>query len=456
VIEIEQTAMWADVKKIFEEGEKPVKFEWTATLHTVDDDVEIVKVITVDSVRDYANKIAHRTHIEMIMPLGDYVKRLYPYRNNMELTLRRIRQTESGDAIYPGARPEEDRYKAIFLMKYNKNIRGGEYDSFDKESLDNMDIVTVKLQLIQLPFEPIRIKTMGGSFQGVTPENFIRAALAGESLKVIADGKPVLDGINIVPPDNTKARDHYVIPHNTPIHAIPTLIHEKMGGVYSAGIGTYFQTYRGKRMWFVYPLYNTTRFKEDVPKVVFYSVPQQRFMGVERTYRVESDMLYVACTSKKNYSDSGETDLMDSGSGFRMADSRAFMKKPVEITEDGPVGARKRLNFEVAIKDRADGLNYAPQADSQISSNPYAQTSRVIARAGARIDLTWENSVPQLLYPGMPAKFVYLLKDQVKEVEGVVLFAHTVTQLAGQGISVHSYKTSTQIVLFVSDIYEES
>lgn len=454
MIEIEQTAMWADVKKIFNEGSKPVKFEWSATLHTVDDDVDVTKVVTIDSVRDYVSKITHRTHVEMIMPLGDYVKRLYPYRDNMELTLRRIRLTEAGDSIYPGAQPEEERYKAIYLIKSNKNIRGGEYDSFDKVTLDNMEIVTVKLQLLQLPFEPLRVKTTGGSFKGLSPEAFIRATLAGESLKVIADGKPVLEGFNIIPPDNTAPRAHYVIPHNTPIYAIPTLLQEKMGGVYSAGIGTYFQSYKNKKMWFVYPLYNTTRFKEDVPKVIFYAVPKQRFMGVDRTYRVEGDILYVAVTSDKNYSDSGETDLMDTGSGFRMADARAFMKKPVEMTEEGPVGARKRLNTEIAIKDRPDGLNYAPTSDSQISSNPYAQTSRVIARAGARIDLTWENSIPQLLYPAMPCKYVYLMKDKIKEVEGVVLFAHTVIQMDGTGINVHSYKTTSQIVLFVSDIYE--
>ena len=456
MIEIEQTAMWADVKKIFEDPEKPVKYEWTATMHTVDEDFDVAKLITIDSVRDYVNKITHRTHVEMVMPLGDYVKRLYPYRDNMELTLRRIRLCESGEAIYPGAVPEEERYKAVFLVNVNKNIRGGEYDSFDKNSLDLMELVTVKLQLLQLFFEPVRIKTVGGVFKNCTPEQIIRGVIGGESLLIEADGKPVVQAIDVVSPDNTDKRAQYVFPHNTPYWSVPTLVQERMGGVYSSGIGTYFQVFREKKTWFIYPLYNTKRFKEDVYKVIFFSVPQQRFTGVERTYRVEDKITYIACTSDKNYSDSGETDLMDSGSGFRMADARAFMKKPVEMTEEGPVGARGRLNFEIAIKDRPDGLNYAPKAEVEISSNPFAQTSRVIARAGARIDLTWENSVPQLLYPGMPAKFCYMLKDKLKEVEGVVLFAHTVIQQAGTGFNIRAYKTTTQITLFVSDIYNES
>lgn len=446
---LEKTPIWAAVRKIFAEDQKPVRFAYTAKIHTVKEDFDVMKIVNIDIVRDYVNNIGDVVMIELIMPMGDYVKRFFPYRTNMELTIFRKQLEEVGEMFKKNAKTEAERFKVVFLPTQNPNIKGSDLESFNQETLDHMNMITVKLQLLNRCLEPLRIKTTSGIYKEKTNEEVIRGLLMGESLKVLVDGKPSVDGIDIIPPDNPETHHHIIIPQGTTLTSIPTFCQEKMNGVYNTGVGNYMQTYQGKRYWFVYPLYDTKRFNDDVKKAIFYVVSSKRYPSVERSYRESGDTVFIAITTEKTYKDNAETDQMNEGSGFRMADARSFLKKPVSITEEGPVGIRKRLNFEVAFKDRTDNLNHAPLANRKISRNPFAETSQVMKRNGGRVDLTWNNSNPSLIYPGMPCKYIYMEGNTLIEKEGVILFCHSVVQLQGQGILAKAHTTTSQLTLFV-------
>lgn len=71
---LEKTPIWMAVRKIFSESQKPVRFAYTAKLHTVDEDFDVMKIVTIDIIRDYLNNIGDAITIEFIMPLGEYAK----------------------------------------------------------------------------------------------------------------------------------------------------------------------------------------------------------------------------------------------------------------------------------------------------------------------------------------------------------------------------------------------
>lgn len=451
-MELEKTPIWADVKKVLNDGPKPIRYEYVAKLHTEVNDINLMKVVMVDIVRDFVNNIGDTIFIEVMIPLGDYVKDLYPYRTNLELTLIRKQLFEVGDIVPKDAVIEQERYKAVFLPGENVHPNASDYAQIDRQSLNLMDIRHVKFQLMNRSLEPIRIKTTGGIFKNSRNEDVIRSVIMNESNKILLDGKPCCDGIQMVPSDNQEVKRHVVIPQGTLIPGLPTFCHEKMNGVYTAGIGTYFQTYNQKRLWFVYPLFNTQRFNENVNKAVFFAVPTHRFTAIERTYRKQGTVVYILTTSTKVYKDHAETEYMDKGVGFRMTDARPMMKKPVKITTDGPVGMRGNLNNEVSIKSRVDDLNFAPVAETTISSNPFAQYSRILQRNGGRLDLVWENADIREIYPGMPCKYVFMVDNVLKEVKGVVLFCHGVAQMENKGVSDNVHRMHCQITLFVEQI----
>jgi hypothetical protein len=448
-MDITKTILWAEVNRIIQQPAPLVLYRYTALVHTVNKDLTTMKVLNVDYIRDYANNIGDVNHIVVVMPVGEYIHNVYPYRNNLELTLVRepLNSTVGSNA---GNNPVSmERYKAVFLSEENPSLSGISAGLTNKTSQDLAAIIEIKFQLINRDLEPLRIKTMGGTFNNITADKLIYGIMAGESLKILVDGKPVIDAVDVVKPDNLEVKKHVIIPHGTLLHSVPTFIQHKMGGVYNSDIGTYLQVYKEKRTWFVYPLFNTDRFKSNSPKIIFYNIPKERYTGIEKTFRVAGDTTYVIATSDVSYHDDAENSHLNSGVGFKLTDAKAMMAKPVTMTAEGPVGARANLNTEVALKARADTLNYAPNASDGISSNPFVEYSKVQQKNGSLINITWEHSDGSIIYPGQPCKLVLLENGFLNELEGVVVYNHLVIQLNGSGVFASQHKTTSLLTLFL-------
>lgn len=451
-MDLERTPIWADIRKILNDGPKQTRFEYYAIIHTEKKDIEAMKMVMLDVVRDYVKNVGDETFVEVVLPLGDYTYDVYPYRDNLEITIQRKPLREIGSLVNTGSPIQQERYKAIFLPDENPQPSISDNVQFSKETLNIKNILHLKFMLMNRSLEPLRIKTTGGIFKKTQIKNVIETLMVKESNKVLLNGKSSIDGIQFRPPDNTDVRNHVIIPHGTTLTSVPTFCQEKMNGVYTAGIGTYLQTYNDKVLWFIYPLYNTDRFKENVNKAVFYSVPAQRYTGIERTYRKQGSVVYILSSSNKKYTDQADTDNMDKGIGFRLTDARSMMKKPIEINENGPIGRRGQLNSEVSLKDRDDNLNYAPIADRAISSNMYAQFSRIAERNGGTIQVVWENCDIREIYPGMPCKYVFMKNDTLTELEGVILYCHGVVRMEQEGITSKAHKSQCIVGLFVKKL----
>lgn len=417
-------------------------------LHTEKEDIPVVKVLSVDTVRDYANHVGDHVKLIFQMPLGEYMTRLYPYRTNLEFTIKVLTLFETTGEINPKVPVEVRRYKAVFLTEENPQLVTSDLEQYDAETANKTTILDVKLDLLDRSLEAIRVKTVTNNFQQCTPKKIIHNILVGESQKFLIDGKPAVDGIDIVEPDNSQARAHTLIPNGTLVTGIPTFLQQKMGGVYSTGIGTYLQTYAKKKLWFVYPLFALKRFDEAKDdRLIIYALPEEKFPSLDRTFRVDGKILSVITTSTKRYQDTADLEFMNKGVGFRMADADAFMKKPVELTEEGPRGSRGRLNYEVAAENRKDNLNYAPVLPSGASSNPFKEYSRINSRQVAKVDFIWENADETLLYPGMPCKYVFLDAGKIVELKGTVVFVHALTALQGNSIQSTIYRTSCAVTI---------
>lgn len=449
--QIEDSPIWAEVKNITKSGPNPIKFEYKGMVHNEKEDIPILKIVSIDVMRDYVNNIGDRRVIEFKVGMGDYQARIYPYRTNLEFSIKKIQLKESTGSKDPNAKQVIERFKAVFMPKANPHMATTELSMIDIESLNKTDFVSCKLELLDRSLEPLRIKMVTGVFRNVTAKQIIVSVLGGESQKVQVDGKSSIDGIDVVEPDNASISNHIVLKDGLHITALPTFLQEYMNGVYNAGIGTYLQTYNNMKIWFVYPLFNTERFNNDLNRVVFYSIPQEKLPGIDRTYQVDGSLVKILVNSTRKYKDAAETDYMNHGVGFRQANANSFMKKPVQMTDKGPVGTRTNLVNEVAITNRNDGLNYAPVVSDSISSNPFREYSKVLARAVSRIDLVWENGNADLIYPGMPCKYVFLNNKNVPvELLGCILSIHSFTSMQDMGIANNIYKNVCHMTIVVT------
>lgn len=446
-VDFRDTPLWSDVESVITNGPKLVTFTSEIRIHTEKGDFNVLKVIEFQEKADYVQDFCASAFIRFYIGLGDFVYKLQPFRNMLEVTIRKVPQTFN-EIPDPEAIIESVRYRAIMSSDKNSSITGKRVGNLDYNTLQTSnDLVEVCLELLDRNIEVLRVATVPGyAYRDVTPKQLISGLLVGQSQKYLVDGKPAIQALNFVEPDNSAPMKTAIIESNTKIANIPTFVQEKMSGVYSTGLGTFYQRVNDIPAWFVYPLFNNLRFDQGGERLVIFAVPEGTLSGMDKTYRRAGQVTYIVATGNNNYSDDSQvSDLNSNGVGFRQTDASAIITKPVELTTNGPITDRARLNREVAGRDRRDGVFYAPSVKPSV--NPFKDYSRTAAQLSSTLEMIWENSNSDLILPGMPCKYVFMDSGEYREIKGTVLGKYTVSALSGAAGTTSTYRTSTALKL---------
>lgn len=440
-----KTPVWLDIQNTVLSGPKQVDFDVEVRINTAKNTISTLKVDEIEELCDYAQDTGGSIFISFFMPVGDYAYKLYPFRDLLEVMVRKIPQAE-GMGEDTEATVTSVIYRGILNMDRNPKITGTRAETLDYQTLQtSKDIVKVTLELVDRNYELLRSQTVyGQSYRQVTPTKLISGLMVGESQKLIISGVPAIQGFDMVTADNSANMGDIIVP-TMKIGNVPTYVQEKLAGVYNAGMGTFYARYKNIPSWFVYPLYNVKRFEDDVERVVFFIAPENELSGLDRTYKKSGKVLYVAITGGTTYDDDSQIGDLNNGVGIRQADADGIFSKPVDMTANGPVADRARLNREVANRPREDGIYYAPS--SAPSANPFKNYSEVAQRQVSNVNIVWENAQPDLIYPGMPCKYVFMSGGEYIELKGTVLGKYARSTLIGAAATSRSYRTSCTLGL---------
>lgn len=439
------TPLWLDIEQIAKSGPKNGKFDIDMRINTAKGVFPALKIIELEEKCDYAAETGGSMFVTFYMGVGDYTYKLYPFRDLIEVTLRKIPQNEEmGQET--NANASSVIYRGILDIQKNPRVTATRTASLDYQTLQtSKEMVTVTLELVDRNFEVLRNLTVpGNTYREVTPSKLIAGLMVGQSQKIHVSGAPAIQGFDMFEADNSESMGDIIVP-TMKVANVPTFVQEKLSGVYNTGMGTFFARYNGIPSWFVYPLFNVKRFDTDVERVVFFVAPPNELSGLDRTYRKAGKVLYVAITGGSNYDDDSQIGDLNQGVGIRQADANGIFNKPVQMTPEGPLADRARLNREVANRERPDGLYYAPTSAPSI--NPFKNYSEVAQRQVSNANIVWENAQPDLIYPGMPCKYVFMNAGNYSEIKGTVLGKYARSTLIGAAATSSSYRTSCTLGL---------
>jgi len=428
---VERSLLYPDITDILAtHTDKYVSsFNTIVKLHTEEKDLDytdLINIAGINVLRDYVTNITDYIEIKLTIPLGLFIYEVYPYLDNIEVTLITQKQ------LYKGKNPVtiSERYKAVYLIDKNTAIPTN--TSISKFDLDQQLPAVIVLQLIDRSAETIRIKTTQGNFHNrvnisnkdMSPKAFLKSILSEETNKILIENNPPLDSIQIEEPDNKEQLKSIVIPSYTRLIELPEHIQNKSIGIYNAGIGCYIQRF-GKnyhtvnKTFFVYSLYDPKKYKTSEYKVIFYSPVTSSYSITDITYKYKDKVLKILPHSINKIRDAKETLVMSTGSGFRISNANSYMKKPIDMKPDGPSFNRNRLSTEVVYKERKDGLNFSP--NKSVTGNSFALTSEVLAKQGSYVTTTITNIDIDLIQPGSACLINYENKENtVEELYGVI------------------------------------
>lgn len=445
-MDIQDSALYREIANIQTDGSKPVHYSYRGQIHANGQTIDAMKVIEVDILRDYELQYSDTIIVRMQFPQGTYFQDIFPYQDALECTLFKDPLNEQGASVDLNQSMQTERYTCIINQTEGSPLleqTGWNDDS--KDTLDLKDFADVHFQLVDRALYQMRMMEAGSNFRNCTPEQALRAIMTSESQQVQVDQQRVIKGVDMVPSNNQTVRDHVQIPDGTPLVHIPQYIHQKCGGVYSAGLGYFLQN----DIWYIYPIYDPTRGANKAAALTIINIPKNRFPGVERTYRMDGNNLVIMGTGDVKFRDLSNPFQLNKGNGVRFAAADKIIDSYANVKNNIAVASRGAINTEVATTARPDGLNNAKTSARRLNANPYLEYSEMAKRNGSQMAFTWENSDPSLLYPGMLTTVIYQDGDTIQQVSGVLLKNHSHVRMQGSGMTSQRHITETGLSVFV-------
>lgn len=445
-MDIETTPLNKEIRMIFDNGVNGTAYLYTAYIYVTKENktYKSPKVISIDIERDYVKNFTDRRIIKLAFTAGIYVYHIFPNSDNLELTLVMNPMFLYGDGPDYTRQPYMEQFKVVPVENKSPTI-ASDRDMPTQKMLDQSSTVEVEFDLISKTADFVKTTSVGGVFRQTTTESVVRTILTNQACQQSSDNDLLIRGVDMVPANNLELREHVVIPHGTTLYDLPQYVQKKCGGIYTSGLGCFLQN----RFWYIYPAYDFTRFNETDRTITFIVVPVNKFPRVERTFRWNGSQIIALATGDILLNNAVDQNKRNYGNAVSFTQASSVLHQMVTAGGNKAVIDRGSSNTEAAISERADGVNYMPVSNAPITDNNMEEFSKLAARNAGLVVLTWENSEPDAIIPGMMAKVYYMENEQVKEAIGVIGGAQHYTYMATKGFSSDRYLNSSAITIHI-------
>lgn len=372
--------------------------EYEVILHTEEIDLTITNMQYIEVLRDYNANIGDYVVVKFNLPMGTYVKQVYPYRDNLELTVIKSWKDNSKPTI-------TTRYKLILFTKQGAK-EGSYYTKATEEELNTTSLQLVEGQCLLRELEGIRTIYVDGIYKNVTVQDVIEGLFADGFSKIQIEGNPLDVNLEIYPCVNDYTYKNLIVPTGINLSDLPSYLQLSEYGVYNGSIGTYYQNYSGTNILYVYPLYDITRYEQStLPTLTIYHANTAKLDFVENTYKDSGGDIKLLAGNNISSRDVGSNKIISDGDGLIYSNASELLNRNFELTDDGINFDNTKQMTATNIVDRRDGQVRGRYAG--VESNMYRQRSKTLADTLSIYIIPWQFSNPDILYPGMPCCFVY-------------------------------------------------
>jgi hypothetical protein len=444
-MDIRSSTVMNEVKKIFNDSEKPVHFVWKAEFLVLGTRYEPMRTHNIEIMRDYTQDFAEDIEVELMVAPSQYVDFIYPNRDNLTVTLQQIPLYEDGTINWDLDRVSEV-YRGYIVgakdLKMNPSREQG-----TSEDMDMHGAIPLRIQLASKALEQLKILGVGiPVFRGCTPAQALRMAFDEASKRIKVDNAQIIDGVDMVPADNQNKREQIVIPNGMLLIELARYLQNKAGGIYNAGIQFFLQ---GSH-WYIWPTHDCRRQEKTKKVLTIFDIPANQFPGAERTYRETPGQVIMLSTGKSANQDQSEALDLNMGNGIRFSDANAILKGFVATDGNNAVARRGAAVSEFVDSNRRSGIDFAPMAKDRITANPFKMASLLAPRKGMTMQFTWENANPFILYPGMPVKVYTLRDDTLEERTGVLIHSQYLVSPKGKTLRDSQQVCVAHLAVFVT------
>lgn len=408
--------------------------------------VEPYRVIGEDKLADFTKDFSDSIVISMIVPAGDHVYKLVPNRSTLTVELTRSAETYLGTDMNASTETTVQRFKATMLNTEDDVANQYASAAVTEFKLNMFDFRVVRFQLLSEFVEKLRTVQIGTVHRGTKVEDIIRTEMHRnlESLEATSG----FQGVTMRGTAKDTADTQVIIPQGTRLVDLPKYLQETERGVYGSGMSAFYRD----GQYYVWPTYDLTGYTVNEEKLTIINVPQTRYPGIERTYKLEGKHLTIVTTGETASSDSSDIIQMNRGNAFRTANAGALHNtSSFKYDKNKGIANAKDIITEAMGESRKDNIQQLPQRSRiKITDNTLNELSQTALGNGRAMQLIWENGYHEAIVPGMPCRLMYWNGDHVLERDGLVIGVQSYTSPASGNVFRGRYVTATAVYIFVS------
>lgn len=446
------TLMNEEIRTIFNGPDYIVKYDISCTVHFPSGSVEALFVTDFSLLRDYINKFSDVLSINAVFGKGMVNHYILPNYKQLECTVTLKPLVNTPEYFQSqSAKITEFKYRAVLYEDAMQALQANHPSDTTRGQADIEDIVAVKMQLINPLQDKLRVATFGGCIRNANAMDAIRLLLGKYSKVDGIEDQFSIQGIDIVQGYNTEIREHINVPHLTPIISLPKVINEIVGGLYSTGFNYYLQG----RHWYIWSPFNIRAYEKAQFTITVINVPANKLAQAEKTFRFTQNQLIILCTGEVDYKRISDKAENNAGMGVRFIDANKIMEGFGEQVDNKfTINSRKHVNEVSVYQDVSatpEKINILSESKDRITTSYLSEYSQIAMRKGAFAQITWENSMDNLVQPGTPVRYIYLQGKEPRQAYGTVVALESTYTPVSTGMMDRRFANKTILSLFLDD-----
>lgn len=441
---VESTNILLEVAEVVESAPQGTHKRFEVMIKAGDAWVTPIIIHAITRHRDYVKGYSDSMFIDMLVPRGDFAYILEPNKDDL---LVDIITYPTGDIA--GGDIEDDifanRYRGIILTKEDPNLDDARPHASNHSDL-NQETIELQLQLMKENIHQLRMVTVGRTYRKVVPMDVLRALLTEASQAINVRDEERILGVDVADGYNTTVRESISIPHGKPLTHVVDVLQNEEGGLYGTGVGCYLQG----NEWYVYPLFDLTRYEREDKTLTIVRVPPNKFAASERTWRVTDDQIIVIANSGIRVKDDGYSEQLSSGNGVRVTNANNLLSFG-DVEDNKVVFKRKDNIYEFQGQElKHEGLTNTRWGEESATSNPFVHYTRMAFQRGQIVEVEWMHAETDYLYPGMPVRFYVAADDDLTEYQGILIGANNRYSAGRPGPIQDTFVNEATLLIFIN------
>lgn len=438
-----------NISEICNREPKFVHHQYSASIFVDSKEIQCLSVIEVSVTRDFLSHYGDQVNLGVIMKAADYSNYIFPNRENLKITLSKKQIAENSQIELSSPITSTSSYVAKLATATDINGKG----IADNDGDVSTGAVATTMYILYFQLIPENLyysskQTIGIKYDEGTPADALKTLLgtAGDNVNVAGGDNSKILGVEMVEADNKNVYRDMIIDHNTPVPKLAQVVQTEHHGIYNTAIGCYLFN----QHWYVYPLYDISRYKKEERRFnIILTTSQSAALG-KRSYYVQGNEVFIMAVPANKVNDSSVSNKENDGNAIRVTDPDLSINDESIKSDDNTITIDpSKSTTEMKVDKDENSPVKIPDYMDKVTTNMSNALSTIASNLGMQMQLIWYNANPDLIFPAAPVKIIFFKDDQPVEMYGSILVTDTYT--VGNGmIPATRHATNCGIGVFVS------